>query len=116
MTPEGASDHLKRLQVAADRLSLAGAMMGDARTPGAVDGLWWLTLPPVQACLELGISAAEYPKVRRDIEQMAALVENRRAQTGEDIPLTIPRRRTRRLRDLNRGGSIKRIGPLRKAG
>jgi hypothetical protein len=94
----------------AGSLGLAGAMAGDARTPGAVDAFWWLTLPPMQACLELGIGADEYPKVHQDISQMAALVENRRAQGKDvDIPFTIPRRKTAHLREMTRGGSVRRI-------
>lgn len=93
----------------ASKLDLAGPMEGAARSPGGVDGFWWLTLPAMQACLELGIGADQYPRVRKDVEAMADAAINARLQGGEDIPLTLKRRRTRRLAPLLAGGKIQRI-------
>lgn len=96
--------------------SLAGEyapMQGDAVTPDTVDGLWWLNLPKTQAMMELGLTnEAEYQRVYRDIEAMAYLVENRRAQTGEYIPLVIKRRRRGANTDLFSGGKVTRIKPM----
>ena len=93
----------------ASSLDLAGPMEGSARTPGGVDGLWWLTLPPMQACLELGIGADQYPRVRKDVEAMADAATNAMSQGGSVIPITLKRRNTRRLAPLLGGGKIQRI-------
>lgn len=85
-------------------------LAGDAITPDTVDGVWWLTLPKKQAMWELGLTTeAEYARVYRDIEQMAYVVENRRQQTGEYIPLVIKRRKRRENSGLFAGGRVTRI-------
>lgn len=99
-------------------LDLADPMRGHASTPDVVDAAWWLTLGPLQACAELGISAEVYPRVHRDVAAMVTAYENRRSQgqldPNEGAPI-IRRKRTRRLSPLFDGGRIKRIGP-RSAG
>lgn len=93
-------------------LDLDAPMQGWARTPDVVDAVWWLTLPPRQACLELGITPDLYPLVHRGVEKVVTLYENRRAQgllaPGEGHPL-IKRNQTARTRALHRGGTVKRI-------
>lgn len=96
--------------------SLAGEyapLRGDATTPDTVDGVWWLGLPKAQAMWELGLrSEDEYRRVYRDIEAMAYLVENRRQQTGEYIPLVVKRRQRRVNAALFAGGTVTRIKPM----
>ena len=88
-------------------------LQGDAITPDTVDGIWWLGLPKQQAIWELGLKdEAEYQRVYRDIEQMAYIVENRRKQTGEYIPMIIKRRKRRVNYDLFWGGKVTRIKPM----
>jgi len=90
---------------------------GDANTPDTVDGIWWLTLPMRQAIWELGLtSELEYVRVYRDIEAMAYLVENRRRQTGEYVPMVIKRRKRRENADLFWGGRVTRIRPMTDPG
>jgi hypothetical protein len=93
-------------------LDLADPFMGAARTPDVVDAAWWLTLGPLQACAELGISAEMYPRVHRDIVGVVTAYENRKSQgqldPDEGVPL-IKRRKTRRTASLFAGGRVKRI-------
>lgn len=100
-------------------LDLADPMRGHAGTPDVVDAAWWLTLGPLQACAELGISAEVYPRVHRDVAAMVTAYENRRSQgqldPNEGAPI-IRRKRTKRLRPLFDGGRIKRIGPASPQG
>lgn len=95
-------------------LDLADPMQGHARTPDVVDAAWWLTLRPLQACAELGISAEVYPRVHRDVSAVVTAYENRKSQgqldPNEGAPI-LRRKRTRRLAPLFQGASIKRIGP-----
>lgn len=89
-------------------------MQGDAITPDTVDGLWWLGLPEKRAIWELGIDPKDYPRVHRDISIAAAVVINRRAQTGQYIPLIIKRKKRRLNASLFQGGrwqNIRRINP-----
>jgi hypothetical protein len=88
-------------------------LQGDATTPDTVDGVWWLGLPKPQAMWELGLtSEAEYRRVYRDVEQMAYLIENRRQQTGEYVPMILKRRKRRANTDLFSGGTVTRIAPM----
>ena len=100
-------------------LDLADPNQGHASTPDVVDAVWWLTLGPLQACAELGISAEDYPRVHRDVAAVCTAYENRRSQgqldPNEGAPI-IRRRRTTRLSPLFRGGSVKRIGPASPQG
>jgi len=84
-------------------------MQGDAITPDTVDGLWWLGLPEQRAIWELGIEAKDYPRVHRDISIAAAMMINRRAQTGVYIPLVIKRKRRRLNSTLFAGGTWRNI-------
>jgi hypothetical protein len=87
-------------------------MQGDAVTPDTVDGLWWLTLPEKRAIWELGIHPRDYPRVHRDVSIAAAVSINRRAQTGEYIPLIIKRKKRRLNSSLFAGGAWHTIKPL----
>ena len=97
----------------AGSLDLEAPMQGAANTPDVVDAVWWLGLRPLQACAELGIDASMYPRVRKDIEAVVSVYENRRAQgrldPKEGAPI-IKRRKTRRNAALFSGGRVKRIG------
>jgi len=84
-------------------------LQGDAVTPDTVDGLWWLGLPEQRAIWELGINPKDYPRVHRDISVAAAMMLNRRAQTGVYIPLVIRRRKRRLNAALFQGGTLRRI-------
>ena len=110
--PPPAGPSVTGLERLASSLDLASPFTGEARSPDVVDAVHWLALPPMQACLELGISAAEYPRVHRDIESVVTLYENRRAQgllkPGEGHPL-IKRKKTRRTAALHRGGKVIRV-------
>jgi len=118
---ELARENAKRLRQAMpvfhDDGSLLGEfapMQGDAITPDTVDGLWWLGLPEKRAIWELGIDAKDYPRVHRDVSIAAAVIINRRAQTGQYIPLIIKRKRRRLNSGLFVGGAwhkIKRVDP-----
>jgi hypothetical protein len=87
-------------------------MQGDAVTPDTVDGLWWLGLPEKRAIWELGISPKDYPRVHRDVSIAAAVTINRRAQTGQYIPLIIKRKKRRLNSSLFAGGAWHTIKPL----
>jgi hypothetical protein len=95
-------------------LDLADPDQGHATTPDVVDAVWWLTLKPLQACAELGISAEVYPRVHRDVSAVVTAYENRKSQgqldPNEGAPI-IRRKRTRHLAPLFQGGTVKRIGP-----
>lgn len=118
---ELARENAKRLKQAMpvfhDDGSLLGEyapMQGDAITPDTVDGLWWLGLPEKRAIWELGIDPKDYPRVHRDISIAAAVIINRRTQTGQYIPLIIKRKKRRLNAGLFTGGSwhkIKRVDP-----
>jgi hypothetical protein len=87
-------------------------MQGDAITPDTVDGLWWLGLPEKRAIWELGIDAKDYPRVHRDISIAAAVMINRRAQTGQYIPLIIKRKKRRLNSSLFAGGKWHNLRPV----
>ena len=89
-------------------------MQGDAVTPDTVDGLWWLGLPEKRAIWELGIDPKDYPRVHRDLSIAAAVIINRRAQTGMYVPLIIKRKKRRLNASLFVGGrwrTIRGINP-----
>lgn len=115
---EIARENAKRLRQAMpifhDDGSLLGEyapMQGDAITPDTVDGLWWLGLPEKRAIWELGIHPRDYPRVHRDISIAAAVIINRRAQTGQYLPLIIKRKKRRLNSSLFVGGSWHKIKP-----
>ena len=94
-------------------LDLADPMQGQARTPDVVDAVWWLALPRAQACVELAIKEADYPRVYTAVAGVVDVYLNRLAQgrldPNEGAPI-IKRRRTKRTTDLFRGGHVRRIG------
>lgn len=110
MNPNQAADHLGMLQKVAASLDLAPVMQHGATTPDVVSAVWWLTLPVKQACLELGITEADYPFVHRGVEKVVALWENRKSQgfpVGE-APL-INRKKNKQNAPLRRGGRLIRL-------
>ena len=121
LAAELARENAKRLRQAMPAFhedgSLLGEyspMMGDAITPDTVDGLWWLSLPEKRAIWELGIDPKDYPRVHRDISIAAAVMINRRAQTGQYLPLIIKRKRRRLNSSLFVGGAwhnLRRVNP-----